>query len=164
VPRSVDELVRVGEAGLRSHLAERAILAHRKYGRLTASSLPGFLRDPECVRRPTRIVFGFGPMAPHQFAEPAPDPDDPSGEGIALYLRPALERRPDLWPIAVAYVVPLINYGGIVHDGHCLTYGATRWGMLEEGSTARSDSPTPPGRAGVAVNVGVRSSGYQVLR
>jgi hypothetical protein len=77
-------------------------------------------------------------MAMHQFAQPAPDPDDPAGTGVVLHLRPTLEHRPELMPLAVAYTVPIINYGeSVVTDAHCLLYGATLLGELEEDFYAR---------------------------
>jgi len=30
------------------------------------------------------------------------------------------------------YMIPLINYGDIITDEHCLLYGATLLGMMEE--------------------------------
>lgn len=129
---SAEELARLGEEGLRSHLQERAVLAHQSYGRLSPDRLAQFLQDPDCLRYPTRLAFEFGEMAAHQFAQPAPDPQDPERRGVVLYLRPALRSRPDLVPLAVAYMVPVINYGEIVTDAHCLLYGATLLGMLEE--------------------------------
>ena len=33
---------------------------------------------------------------------------------------PLLRERPDLLPLAVAYMIPLINYGDIISDEHCL--------------------------------------------
>jgi hypothetical protein len=49
-----------------------------------------------------------------------------------LYLRPRLRDRPDLLPLAVAYMIPLINYGDIITDEHCLRYGATLLGLTED--------------------------------
>ena len=40
--------------------------------------------------------------------------------------------RPDLAVLAVAYMIPAINYGDIITDEHCLRYGATLLGMMEE--------------------------------
>jgi hypothetical protein len=49
-----------------------------------------------------------------------------------LYLRPLLRERPDLVVLAVAYMIPLINYGEIISDAHCLRYGAALMGMMED--------------------------------
>lgn len=129
---TVDALAKLGQEGLRAHLVQRAVAAHEKYGPLTVQRLPEFLNDPDCLRYPTRLVYEFGDMALHQFAQPGPDPLQTEPEGRILYLRPRLQHRPDLVPLAVAYLVPLINYGEIVNDAHCLLYGATLMGMLED--------------------------------
>ena len=39
---------------------------------------------------------------------------------------------PDLLPLAVAYMIPLVNYGDVVSDEHCLAYGATLFGLMED--------------------------------
>jgi len=91
-----------------------------------------FLGDRDCLRYPTRLVFEFGEMALHQFAQPALDPRDPEGKGRVLYLRPALRRQPERVVQAVAYMVPVINYGDAVSDHHCLAYGAVLLGLEQE--------------------------------
>ena len=47
-------------------------------------------------------------------------------------LRPGLREQPDRVVQAVAYMIPVINYGDIVSDHHCLVYGATVLGLREE--------------------------------
>ena len=47
-------------------------------------------------------------------------------------MNPLLQARPDLLPLAVAYMIPVINYGDIVSDEHCLVYGAALMGMLTD--------------------------------
>lgn len=126
-----DALVRVGEDSLREHLVAQAVVAHQKYQPFTAESLARFLTDPECLRHPTRLVYEFGEMAPHQFAQPDLDYRNPAEDGRVLYLRPRLRPRPDLTLLAVAYMVPVINYGDIVTDAFCLRYGATLLGLTE---------------------------------
>jgi hypothetical protein len=125
------ELVRLGEESLREHVAAQAVVAHHQHAPLTLARLEAFLNDPQCVRYPTRLVFEFGEMAGHQFAEPGPDLRDPQGHGRVLYLRPVLRDRPDLALLAVAYMIPAINYGEIITDEHCVRYGATLLGMME---------------------------------
>ena len=49
-----------------------------------------------------------------------------------LCLRPILGRRPDLVALAVSYMIPVINYGRIVHDEHCLEYGSRLMRMDKE--------------------------------
>ncbi len=129
---SAEELARLGEDSLREHIAAQAVVAHHKHAPLTFAGLDALLSDPECVRYPTRLVFEFGEMAAHQFAQPDLDHRNPSQDGRVLYLRPMLRDRPDLIILAVAYMIPAINYGEIVTDEHCLRYGATLLGMLED--------------------------------
>lgn len=126
---SAAELAKVGDAHLREHLLAQAAVARHKHGPLRSENLSALLDDPECVRYPTRLVFEFGEMALHQFAQPEIDWDDPTGVRRVLYVRPSLRERPDLLPPAVAYMIPVINYGNIVTDEHCLLYGAALLGL-----------------------------------
>jgi hypothetical protein len=128
---STSELVRLGEESLRDHIAAQAVVAHHKHAPLTFARLEALLSDPECLRYPTRLVFEFGEMAGHQFAEPGLDLRNPEHEGRVLYLRPLLRDREDLALLAVAYMIPAINYGEVVTDEHCVRYGATLLGMME---------------------------------
>lgn len=129
---STDELVRAGEESLREHLTAQAVVAHQKYGPLSLGKLDAFLNDPACLRHPTRLVFEIGEMALHQFAQPERDFRHPDRDARVLYLRPQLQGRPELIIPAVAYMVPVINYGDIINDEHCLLYGATLLGLLRE--------------------------------
>ena len=128
---SAEELARLGEDSLREHIAAQAVVAHHKHAPLTFAGLDALLSDPECLRYPVRLVFEFGEMAAHQFAQPDLDPRNPSQDGRVLYLRPMLRDRPDLILLAVAYMIPAINYGEMVTDEHCLRYGATLLGVME---------------------------------
>jgi len=92
-------------------------------------NLDTFLSDPDTVRHPTRLVLEYGEMGLHQFAQPEPDHRLPGGR--VLYLRPVLGQRPDLIALAVSYMIPVINYGDIITDAHCLAYGARLMGMDE---------------------------------
>lgn len=125
------ELEQLGQQSLREHLVAQAIVAHEKYGPITADKLDALLHDPDCLRHPVRLVFEFGEMAMHQFAQPDIDWRNPEQDGRVLYVRPLLQSRPDLLPLAVAYMIPLVNYGDIVNDEHSLLYGATLLGMME---------------------------------
>jgi hypothetical protein len=129
---STSDLIKLGEDSLRDHIVAQAIVAHHKHGPLTFAGLDALLTDLECLRHPTRLVFEFGEMASHQFAEPAVDQRDREQDGRVLYLRPLLRGHPDLVVLAVAYMIPVINYGDVVTDEHCLRYGATVLGMMEE--------------------------------
>ncbi len=128
---STADKVKEGEDGLAAHLLERANYARFKYGGLSPANFGTFLEDRECVRYPTRLLFEFGEMGMHQFAHPNPDPRDPENSCV-LYLRPSLAQRPDLVALAIAYMMPVLNYGEIVTDDHCLIYGAVLQGLEEE--------------------------------
>jgi len=128
---SPTELEQLGQESLREHLVAQAVVAHQKHGPLTAETLAALLQDPDCLRYPVRLVFEFGEMAMHQFAQPDIDWRNQEHDGRVLYLRPLLRDRPDLLPLAVAYMIPLINFGDIVTDEHCLLYGATLTGQME---------------------------------
>jgi hypothetical protein len=130
---STAELVQLGEQSLRQRLVEQARYAYLKYSPFGSEKLPALLNDPECARYPTRLVFEFGEMAMHQFAQPDVDHRNPEQEGRVLYLRPLLRDRPDLVLVAVAYMLPVLNYGEkVITDAHCVLYGATLLGMTED--------------------------------
>ena len=124
-------LEQLGQQSLREHLAAQALVAHQKYSPLTAGKLDALLCDPDCLRHPVRLVFEFGEMAMHQFAHPDLDWRNREQDGRVLYVRPLLKNRPDLLPLAVAYMIPVINYGDIITDEHCLRYGAILLGLME---------------------------------
>ena len=126
------ELEQWGQDSLSDHLLAQAVVTHQKHGPITADKLDALLHDPVCLRYPVRLVFELGEMALHQFAQPDIDWRSPEQDGRILYLRPVLRDRPDLIPLAVAYMIPLINYGEIISDEHCLRYGATLLGLMED--------------------------------
>ncbi len=128
---SAAELEKLGQDSLRDHILAQAVVAHQKHGPLTFDKLDRLLNDPECVRHPTRLVFEFGEMAMHQFAQPDIDWRNQENDGRVLYIRPLLRERQDLVELAVAYMIPLINYGDIISDEHCLRYGAALLGLME---------------------------------
>ncbi len=129
---SASELVQLGEDSLRDHLLAQAVVAHQKHRGLSFDTLDTLLTDPECLRYPTRLVFEFGEMAMHQFAQPDIDYRNQEQDGRVLYVRPILREHPDLAVLAVAYMIPVINYGKTVSDEHCLLYGAALLGMMVE--------------------------------
>lgn len=129
---SAAELEQLGQDSLRDHILAQAVVAHQKHGPLTFAKLESLLTDPECVRHPTRLVFEFGEMAMHQFGQPDVDWRNTGPDGRVLYLRPLLRDQPDLVVLAVAYLIPLINYGEIITDEHCLRYGAALLGLMED--------------------------------
>lgn len=126
------ELEQLGQQSLRERLVAQAIVAHQKHGPLTADKLGALLHDRDCLRHPVRLVFEFGEITMHQFAQPDIDWRNTEQDGRVLYVRPLLRDRPDLLPLAVAYMIPLINYGDIISDEHCLLYGAALLGLMED--------------------------------
>jgi hypothetical protein len=129
---SQGELIELGEFGLAEHLVERAVFAHARYGGLRPDNLETFLGDRECVRYPTRLVLEFGQMEENQFAQPEPDVTADGERGCALFVRPLLGKRPDYLTAAVAYMIPVINYGSVVKDDYCLIFGAALQGMTTD--------------------------------
>jgi hypothetical protein len=129
---SAEELEALGQQSLREHLAAQAEVARAKHGPVTAAKLDALLQDLDCLRHPVRLVFEFGEMAVHQLAQPGVDWRDPERNGRVLYVRPGLRDRPELLPLVVAYMVPVINYGEVIGDEHCLLYGAALLGLDED--------------------------------
>jgi hypothetical protein len=127
---SETELLGVFEDSLTNRLREQAAEALEKHGGLRPGNLETFLNDPDCVRYPTRLVLEYGEMGLHQFAQPEPDVRNPGG--IMLYLRPTLGQRTDLIALAVSYMIPVINYGAIITDDHCIEYGSVLAGLDRE--------------------------------
>jgi len=126
------QLEQLGQDSLREHLIAQAIVAHQKHGPLTAEKLDLLLHDPDCLRHPVRLVFEFGEMATHQFAQPDIDWRNTEQDGRVLYVHPLLRGQTGLLPLAVAYMIPLLNYGDVITDEHCLVYGATLLGLMED--------------------------------
>lgn len=127
---STSELIQVGEDSLLNRIREQAQEARQRHGGLGPANLQSFLQDPDAVRYPTRLVLEYGEMGVHQFAQPEPDYRNPGG--CMLYVRPILGQRPDLLALAVSYMIPIINYGELISDKHCLAYGAALMGLDEE--------------------------------
>lgn len=121
-----------GQKSLREHLRAQAEAARHRYSPFDATRLQAFLGDTDCLRHPVRLVYELGEMAAHQFAQPDIDWRSPESGGRVIYLRPELKDRPELLPLAIAYVVPVINFGDIIGDEHCLLYGAALLGLSEE--------------------------------
>jgi len=133
-PQALEQL---GRDSLRQHLLAQALVAHLRHGPIGADNLDSLLHDDASVRHPVRLVFELGEMAGHQFGQPDHDWRDPSGLGRVLYLRPELKDRPELVPAAVAYLLPVINFGEVVSDDDCLEYGATLLGLTQDEYYAR---------------------------
>ena len=129
---STEELEQVGQRSLVDHVVSQAEVARARHGPFMGAQLEELLHDPACVRYPTRLVFEFGEMAMHQFGQPDTDWRNSEKDGRVLYLRPMLRDEPELVLLAVAYFIPLINYGEIVTDELCVRYGAALLGMMPE--------------------------------
>ena len=121
------ELARLGEDSLRSHLVNMAMVAHQVYAPFSTDRLDSFLEDRKHVRYPVEIHYGIGAMAPHQFAQPELHDD-----GYKLFIHPRLQNHHSDVAMAVAYFVPVINFGKLVDDDLCLLYGATLSGIPYE--------------------------------
>ena len=118
------ELARLGEDSLREHLVDTAIVAHQPHAPLAGQQPHPLPNHRNLVRHPVRLVFEIGSMAGHQFAQPEPDDD-----GFKLSVHPDLRNSGTDLAMAVAYFVPVMNYGSLINDDHCLIYGATLFGM-----------------------------------
>jgi hypothetical protein len=129
---STEDLEILGQRSMLDHVVAQAEVAKGKHGPLTFERLDALLRDPVCVRHPVRVAYEFGEMAMHQFAQPDLDWRDETGRGRVLYLRPLLRDRPDLALLAVAYFIPVLNYGDVATDSHCLAYGAALLGLTPD--------------------------------
>lgn len=118
------ELARLGEESLRSHLVDTAMVAHRLYAPFGIDQMEGLMQNRNQVRYPLRLAFRIGNMAPHQFANP-----EEEGDGFVLNIHPSLEGRAGDLALVVAYFLPLMNFGPLINDDHCLLYGATLNGL-----------------------------------
>jgi hypothetical protein len=118
------ELARLGEDSLREHLVDTAIMAHERFAPVNGAQLEGYLEDRDLVRHAVQLIFEVGSMAPHQFAQP-----EALEDGFRLCLHPSLKGKEQDIAYAVAYFIPVMNYGSFINDDHCLIYGATLFGM-----------------------------------
>ena len=114
------ELARLGDESLRAHLVDMAMVANQSYAPFRDGLLTKLMDDRNVVRYPVKLVFEMGSLAAHQFAQP-----EPNGQGFTLYLHPELKSRPDDVIRALAYFIPVMNFGELINDDHCLLYGAT---------------------------------------
>lgn len=81
--------------------------------------------DIRLDHRDNRFCLNCHHPATHQFAQPDTDGHNTEQDGRVLCLHPSLRDRPDLIPLAVVYMIPVINYGDLLTDEHCRLYGAT---------------------------------------
>lgn len=121
---TAEELAREAEDCLIDHVNEQAHVLLQLYGGLTPANRDAVLSDRRCVRYPVRVCYDGSRLEPHQFAQPFPE-----GETYSLHLHPALEDSPQAALSAIAYMLPLINYGEVIEDKHCIEYGAQVLGI-----------------------------------
>ena len=114
------------------HLVDKATAARFKYGLyIDTDAILKMLGDETVVRYPTTLVFDASPLQPHEFAYPQPIGFHAS-DGYALCLHPYFRPQRELWPLLIAYHLPVINYGSIVETSEAELYGATLLGLEVE--------------------------------
>jgi hypothetical protein len=114
---------------LYGHLVDKAMAARIKYGlHIDTEAVLQMLDDREVVRYPTTLSLEAGPLQPHEFAFPQPLGFHPS-DGYALCLHPAFTHHREIWPLLVAYHIPVINYGPVVDERAAELYGSTLLGL-----------------------------------
>ncbi len=122
-------VVEQAAAAFREHLVEKATAARLKYGLyIDAETILRMLDDREVVRYPTTVIFDASPLQPHEFAYPQTLGFHAS-DGYALCIHPHFEPQREIWPLLIAYHLPVINYGAVVEAGHAELYGATLLGL-----------------------------------
>lgn len=111
------------------HLVEKATAARLKYGLyIDTDAVLLMLDDADVVRYPTTLVFDASPLQPHEFAFPQRLGFHAS-DGYALCVHPFFRPQREIWPLLIAYHIPVINYGNIVEAGDAELYGATLLGL-----------------------------------
>jgi hypothetical protein len=114
------------------HLVEKATVARFKYGLyIDTDAVLKMLSDETVVRYPTTLVFDASPLQHHEFAYPQPLGFHAS-DGYALCIHPYFRPQRELWPLLIAYHLPVINYGSIVETPDAELYGATLLGLEVE--------------------------------
>ncbi len=111
------------------HLVEKATAARFKYGLyIDTDAVLKMLDDETVVRYPTTLVFDASPLQPHEFAYPQPLGFHAS-DGYALCIHPYFRPQREIWPLLIAYHIPVVNYGNIVEPTEAELYGATLLGI-----------------------------------
>lgn len=127
---SEEELTKLAEDGLTNLLRDQGENAKNKLGKLSPENLDNFFADRKSVRYPTRRIMKSTGMEAGLFGHVEIDPEN--SDSRLLFLRAELAERPELLPRAVAYLIPVINFGEVITDKHCVTYGAHLFGETEE--------------------------------
>ncbi|USN99628.1 MAG: hypothetical protein H6810_02900 [Phycisphaeraceae bacterium] len=118
-----------GQLALRDHIVARALGARDRHGPvIDAESIMRLLDDRAAVRYPVGVRFDAGPLEPGEFAWAMPLGERPS-DGFCLFIHPHFERRPEAWPLLIAYHLPSVNYGEIVTADEAELFAVTLLGM-----------------------------------
>lgn len=135
MPRHLTEID--GRLALRDHILARASAARDRHGpAIDGPTILRMLDDREFVRYPLGVRFDAAALQPREFAHAIPLGNYPS-QGFCLFIHPAFEQRPDLWPLIIAYHIAPVNYGEIADAEDCELLGATLLGLDVETYYAR---------------------------
>ncbi len=114
------------------HIVEKATAARFKYGLyIDTDAVLRMLDDRTVVRYPTSLVFDASPLQTHEFGYPQPLGFHAS-DGYALCIHPCFRPQREIWPLLIAYHIPVINYGAIVEAPDAELFGATLLGLEVE--------------------------------
>ncbi|MCA9284909.1 MAG: hypothetical protein KDA22_06840 [Phycisphaerales bacterium] len=117
---------------LRDHLLAKAAAARAAHGpAIDSATVQRLLADRSVVRYPTELVFDAARLRPGEFAFAEPRGSHPR-DGFRLAVHPYFERRPEDWPLLVAYHIPPINYGDVATSEDCECFGAALVGLDRE--------------------------------
>lgn len=122
-----------GRRPLHEHILDNATATRIRYGRLIdTDAILRMLDDRRAVRYPTRLRFDAGPLQTGEFAHARLLGSHPR-EGYCLFVHAWFEPQRDIWPLLIAYHIPVINYGAsIITDDEAELFGATLLGLERE--------------------------------
>ena len=130
--REQQVVVDQAQQAFHEHLVEKASATRLKYGLyIDTDAVLKMREDDSVVRYPTTLVFDASPLQPHEFAYPQPLGFHAS-DGYGVCLHPYFRPQRELWPLLIAYHLPVINYGSIVETPDAELYGATLLGLEVE--------------------------------
>jgi hypothetical protein len=129
-PALEDEITAEGaQRALHEHLVDKAMSARLAYGLyIDTDAILKMLDDRAVVRYPTTVLFDASPLQPQEFAYPKPIGFH-AGDGYALCIHPHFRGQREIWPLLIAYHIPVINYGAVVDAAGAELYGATLLGL-----------------------------------
>ena len=117
---------------LHAHAAAKGEEIRAKYGpNFGWHQLLEVLRDRDCVRYPTEIVFDSGPLLEGELAHPVMKGNKPE-EGFIMYVHPffAIDSRAVIY--LVLYQLVVVNYGTFASSGDAEIFGANALGISKE--------------------------------